>query len=404
MQRRPVYEGQHVKLAGRTRSREPAAPTAAVDDPARVARDLVGWYARAKRDLPWRGSRDPYRVWVSEIMLQQTQVERVKDYFTRFIARFPTVESLAAAGEHEVLRLWEGLGYYRRARQLHAAARRVVDDHGGRFPRTAATLRGLPGIGRYTAGAIASIALGRREPIVEANSRRVIARLAGHAGRFDGPGGDEPIWRIAAELVPARNPGRFNQALMDLGAMVCTPEAPLCRTCPVARHCRALADGRVAEIPAATRRRAIEEVRETAVVVRRGSRMLVVRRGPGEWWEGLWDFPRLPGPARSAVRRLGGAGIAASSSRGQAAATRREKHGRASDPFAGLACGDVARLGTLAHSVTHHRITLDVVRCTAASAGRPAANRRWVTPAALAALAMTAPGRRIARMAACGGG
>jgi A/G-specific adenine glycosylase len=400
MQRRPVSKGRRVKLAGRRGVREPATPTAAVADPARLACDLLGWYARAKRDLPWRGSRDPYRVWVSEIMLQQTQVERVKDYFVRFIARFPTVESLAMAEEHEVLRLWEGLGYYRRARQLHAAAMRVVADHGGRFPRTAAGLRGLPGIGRYTAGAIASIALGRREPIVEANSRRVIARLAGHAGRLDGPGGDEPIWRIAAELVPARGPGRFNQALMDLGAMVCTPEKPLCGTCPVARHCRALADGRVAEIPAAKQRRAIEQIRETAVVVRRGSRVLVVRRGPGEWWEGLWDFPRLPGPARAAVRRLAAAQSAASSARGQPTATRREKHGLAADLLAGLACGDVARLGTLAHSVTHHRITLDVVGCNAAAAGRPAANRRWVTPAALATLAMTAPGRRIARLAA----
>jgi len=373
-----------VKPAGRQAARRPGA--AAVDDPARVARDLVAWYARARRDLPWRRSQDAYGVWVSEIMLQQTQVDRVKDYFNRFMARFPTVAALAAAEEAEVLRLWEGLGYYRRARQLHAAARRVMADHGGALPGTAAELRGLPGIGRYTAGAIASIALGHREPIVEANSRRVIARLAAHAGRLDGPGGDEPIWRIAAGLVPAGQPGRFNQALMDLGAMICTPDAPRCDACPLARHCRALALGRTAEIPAAKRRRAVETIRETAVVVRRGARVLVVCRGPGEWWEGLWDFPRLPGPARAAIRRMARGTMPANDGDG--------------GPLAGLACGVAAPLGRLTHSVTHHRIELDVVSCAAAAPGRPRANRKWATPAALARLAMTAPGRRIARMAA----
>jgi len=364
MQRRRFCEGLGVKPAVRRQERRTArrpattATAAPVADPARVARDLVAWYARAKRDLPWRGSRDAYRVWVSEIMLQQTQVDRVKDYFARFVGRFPTVESLAAAEEHEVLRLWEGLGYYRRARQLHAAARRVVAEHGGGFPRTAAGLRGLPGIGRYTAGAIASIAWGRREPIVEANSRRVIARLAGHDGRLDGSGGDEPIWRIAASLVPARSPGRFNQALMDLGAMVCTPEKPLCGTCPVARHCRALATGRVAEIPAAKRRRAVETIRETAVVVRRGPRVLVVRRGPGEWWEGLWDFPREP---RGATGR---------------------------------------RIGRVAYGVTHHRIDCAVVERRVPLAGPAPSGGRWVSISALAGLAMTSPGRRIAALVA----
>jgi len=390
---KPAVRRQERRTARRPATTATAAPVA---DPARVARDLVAWYARAKRDLPWRGSRDAYRVWVSEIMLQQTQVDRVKDYFARFVGRFPTVESLAAAEEHEVLRLWEGLGYYRRARQLHAAARRVVAEHGGGFPRTAAGLRGLPGIGRYTAGAIASIAWGRREPIVEANSRRVIARLAGHDGRLDGPGGDEPIWRIAAALVPARQPGRFNQALMDLGAMVCTPEKPLCGTCPVARHCRALATGRVAEIPAAKRRRAVETIRETAVVVRRGPRVLVVRRGPGEWWEGLWDFPRLPGPARAALRRIGGMPAAKQPRTPPEQGTRATADG----PLADLACAAATRIGRLAHSVTHHRIELDVVSCTAGAVGPPHARRRWVTAAGLARLAMTAPGRRIARIAA----
>ena len=306
-------------------------------------------------------------------MLQQTQVERVKDFYDRFLERFPTVASLAAAEEHDVLRLWEGLGYYRRARQLHAAARVVVREHGGHFPGTAAELRTLPGIGRYTAGAIASIAFDRPEPIVEANSRRVIARLVGHAGPLDGPRGDEPIWAIAAGLVPKRHPGRFNQALMDLGASICTPDRPLCQACPLAACCVARATGRTAEIPRKAAKRRVEAVHETAVVVRRAGRVLVVRRAPGEWWEGLWDFPRVPGAAR-AVRR----GIARSALLG------------------GMACGATERLGTITHTVTHHRITLDVVACQAAAAGRPKPGRRWMKAAALESLAMTAPGRRIA--------
>ena len=343
--------------------------------PARIADDLLAWYARARRDLPWRRSRDPYRVWVSEIMLQQTQVERVRHYFSRFLDRFPTVESLAAAPEHDVLRLWEGLGYYRRARQLHAAARMIVTEHAGRFPQDVAGLRGLPGVGRYTAAAIASIALGLPEPIVEANSRRVIARLAGHAAPLDGPGGDEPIWAIAATLVPTRDAGRFNQALMDLGALVCLPDRPLCGSCPLAADCAARRTGRTAEIPARSARRAATRLRETAVVIGRAGRVLVVRRGPGEWWEGLWDFPRVPSTARGAARA-----IAADAALGP------------------LACAVPRRLATLRHSVTHHRIELDVVACAAARPGRAARGRRWIGIAALQRLAMTAPGRRIARL------
>jgi A/G-specific adenine glycosylase len=360
------------RKSGVSRANRPAA-SAGGPTGRGVARDLLMWYSRARRDLPWRRSRDAYRVWVSEIMLQQTQVERVRDFFERFLERFPDVHSLAAAPEHEVLRLWEGLGYYRRARQLHVAAQRVVADHGGVFPGSAAGLRGLPGIGRYTAGAIASIAFGLREPIVEANSRRVIARLAGHAARLDGPGGDEPIWQLAATLVPDRDPGRFNQALMDLGATVCVPERPLCTTCPLAGHCVAHRTRRTAEIPARIPRRKPERLRETAVVVRRAGRVLVVRRGAGEWWEGLWDFPRMSGGWR-AGRRV------------------------AAPLLAGLACGPARRLGKIEHSVTHHRIALDVVGCDARRAGPPARGRRWVEPATLESLAMAAPARRIVRL------
>ncbi len=334
--------------------------TAAPPSPNRpVAARLLAWYRRHRRDLPWRENRDPYRVWVSEVMLQQTQVERVREFFTRFVERFPDVAALARAREQDVLKHWEGLGYYRRARQLHAAAKQIVAEHGGDFPRTAAELRELPGIGRYTAGAIASIAFGEPEPIVEANSRRVIARLVGY-GKPVGGAADEPLWSIATALLPRREPGLFNQALMDLGAMVCTVTRPRCDRCPLAASCVARATGRTEETPVLPRQRAAKLVRETAVVLRRGNSAVVERRGPGEWWEGLWDFPRA------------------------AAGERR----RAGDRL----------LGTVTYTVTHHRVTCRVVERRLARAPAATNNRRLVALAALDRLAMTAPGRRIARL------
>jgi A/G-specific adenine glycosylase len=330
------------------RQRAPAAPEG-------IAEPLVRWFGRVGRDLPWRRSRDPYRVWVSEIMLQQTQVERVKDFFTRFLAAFPDVQSLAAAREAQVLKLWEGLGYYRRARQLHAAAKQVVAEHCGSVPRTAEGLRSLPGVGRYTAGAIASIAFDAPEPIVEANSRRVLARLAGYDRPLDGPGRDEPIWEIAAAVVPQRGAGRFNQALMDLGALVCTPERPRCSACPLADACVALQTRRTDAIPAKVVRRSTKRIRETVIVVRCGGRVLVERRGPGEWWEGLWDFQR----GKKAVGR---------------------------------------RLGTVKYTVTHHAIECQVRERIATKSRKAGAAQRWVAISRLDALAMSAPGRKIAAL------
>jgi len=287
-------------------------------------------------------------------MLQQTQVERVKDFFVRFLETFPDVRSLAAAREDRVLKAWEGLGYYRRARQLHAAARRIVADHGGAFPRTADALRSLPGVGRYTANAIASIAFDAAEPIVEANSRRVLARLAGHGEPLDGPGGDAAIWELAATVVPARGAGRFNQALMDLGALICTPTRPRCDACPLAAQCVARATGRAESIPVKAVRKRIERVREMAVVLRHADAVLVERRAAGEWWEGLWDFPREP--VRSAGRRL----------------------------------------GVVRYTVTHHAVECVVRERVVARRSAVPRGRRWVAIDGLARLAMTAPGRRIA--------
>jgi len=331
------------------------AVAAGIADPVGMRRRLAKWYARMRRDLPWRRTRDPYAVWVSEVMLQQTQVERVKDFYDRFLRRFPGVGDLARAREAEVLKHWEGLGYYRRARQLHAAAKAVVADHGGAFPRTLAGLRSLPGIGRYTAGAIASIAFDLPAPIVEANSRRVLARLGGHAEPVGGAG-DEPIWALAERVVPRRGAGAFNQALMDLGAMVCTPTRPACSRCPLAVGCAAHAAGREESIPVMAAPRATRRIRETAVVTRHGDRVLVVRRAAGEWWEGLWDFPREPAGGR----------------------------GR--------------RLGRFTYGVTHHRIECVAVERRAARMAAGTSAARWVPVAMLESLAMTSPGRRIARL------
>ena len=351
----------------RTAAPTPPLPAAA---PAALHDALLAWFDRCGRDLPWRRAPDPYRTWVSEVMLQQTQVERVVDYFHRFLARFPDVARLAAASEAEVLRQWEGLGYYRRARQMHAAAKRIVADHAGRTPATFEALLTLPGIGRYTAGAIASIAGGERRPIVEANSRRVLARLVACRAPLGGTAGDGPLWEVAEALLPQARAGDWNQALMDLGAMLCTPRAPECHRCPVAGHCRARAERSVATIPAAAPRRATEVRRERALVVRRAGRVLLVRRGPGEWWEGLWDFPRLP----------------------------------ADELLEALGCGPRRRAGAITYTVTHHRISVSVADCEATTPGPRRRGVRWVAWGSLAGVAMTSPGRRIATLAGPGAG
>ncbi|MBI2961791.1 MAG: A/G-specific adenine glycosylase, partial [Betaproteobacteria bacterium] len=230
---------------------------------------LIAWQrAHGRHDLPWQGTRDAYRIWVSEVMLQQTQVATVIPYYERFIARFPEVGSLAKAEEDEVLRLWAGLGYYSRARNLLRAARALAADHEGSFPRSRAALQKLPGIGRSTAAAIAAFAFGRREAILDGNVRRVLARhfaLRGHAGETRVAA---RLWRLAQSLVPARGVERYAQALMDLGAGVCTRRAPACDACPLKRTCRALALGRVDAFPAPALRKP-KPRRKTAMLVLR---------------------------------------------------------------------------------------------------------------------------------------
>lgn len=270
-------------------------------DDARLVRELGAWFDAVARDLPWRRTDDPYAIWLSEVMLQQTRVDTVVGYFERFMARFPTVSTLAEAPLGEVLSLWSGLGYYRRARELHVAAREVTERYGGRLPATAKELQELRGIGRYTAGAIASIAYGKREPLVDGNVARVLARLFVVEEDVKSTVGQRVLWALATRLVPSEHPGRFNQALMELGATVCTPRDPRCGACPVAVHCGAKALGRQLELPKiASKKRPVRVAMLAAVVSTTRAqvrRVLLAKRVPDGLFGGLWEPPMVEAPS-----------------------------------------------------------------------------------------------------------
>ena len=280
-----------------------AALTEAQRDDAIVGQ-LVAWFELVARDLPWRRRRDPYAVWLSEIMLQQTRVDTVVPYFERFLARFPDVEALATAEIDEVLKMWSGLGYYRRARVLYATAREVTERYGGAFPGEAAALRELPGIGAYTAGAIASLAFDKREPLVDGNVARVFARLFGIDDEIRGAAVVKRLWEIAWRLVPAERPGRFNESLMELGATVCTPRDPRCGACPIEALCAARASGRVQELPVIEAKKKVPVVKMFAAVLRRGSHVLLARREEGGLFGGLWEPPMVEAASLEEARAL----------------------------------------------------------------------------------------------------
>jgi A/G-specific adenine glycosylase len=264
-----------------------------------IASRLVDFYARQRRDLPWRKTRDPYAIWVSEIMLQQTRVATVIPYWERWMTRFPTVGALATAPLDDVLAAWAGLGYYSRARNLHAGARWVAEERGGQLPRTADALRAVPGIGPYTAGAIASIAWGERAPLVDGNVARVLARVCAVDDDVKSTAGQKRIWALAGELMaalPARAaPGDLNQAHMELGATVCTPASPACLTCPLSGQCVARAEGRQDQLPRVPARKRAADLRELASVAlwieRRGA-VLFAQRPAGGLYGGLWELPQ----------------------------------------------------------------------------------------------------------------
>ncbi len=357
----------------------PASLPAPVDR-RRLARRLLAWFRQNARDLPWRRDRDPYAIWVSEVMLQQTQVATVIPFFERFLKTFPTLADLAAADEQDVLRLWEGMGYYRRARDLHRAARLLHAARGGQIPDDPDTFRALPGVGRYTAGAVLSQAFDRRLPILEANTQRVLARLLGLRGDVRSTAVRRTLWQAAEALLPRREVGHFNQALMEVGALVCTPRAPDCPSCPLAEWCTARREGLQEEIPARVPAAPPVEVREAAVVVRRGSRVLLAQRPPRGRWAGMWEFPHGP--------------LANGETYEQAAA-------RVVNELAGLDADLGQELLTVRHGITRFRITLV---CFEASHRRGRFRSEfydcavWVRPDQLASYPVSAPQRRLAQL------
>jgi A/G-specific adenine glycosylase len=273
---------------------------------------VINWYrTHGRHGLPWQGTRDPYRIWLSEIMLQQTQVSTVLPYYERFLARFPDVAALARAGEDDVLALWSGLGYYARARNLHRAAREVVARFGGAFPSSFDELATLPGIGRSTASAIAAFAAGERRAILDGNVRRVLARHAGIAGDPSRAEVSRALWSTADERLPSGDIEAYTQGMMDLGANICMPRDPQCLLCPVSADCVARRDERIAELPGRKVRGAPRRKRIAMLVVVRGGEVLLEKRAATGIWGGLWSLPEAPADEAPAIALLRDWGLAA---------------------------------------------------------------------------------------------
>ncbi len=256
-----------------------------------ITEPLLEWYDKNARVIPWRFEQTPYRTWISEIMLQQTQVDTVIPFFERWMAQFPDVAALAAASEQDVLTLWEGLGYYSRARNLYKAAQVLIQEYNGRLPQTAKELQELPGIGPYTAAAIASIAFGQDVATVDGNIRRVFSRLFNLTEPLRSPASEKRIWGLAEANLPSGKAGIFNQALMDLGATICTPKSPDCDHCPVSEECQARALGVVEERPVKPPRKKVPSLTVTAAVIHRNGRVLLAKRPPKGLLGGMWEFP-----------------------------------------------------------------------------------------------------------------
>lgn len=257
------------------------------------SRALLPWYRENQRPLPWRKTPDPYRVWLSEVILQQTRVDQGTAYWHRFVEHYPSVAHLAQAPEQQVLKLWQGLGYYSRARNLRTAAQQVVKEHDGRFPADHAGLLTLKGVGDYTASAIASICFGQPEPVVDGNVYRVLARVFGIATPIDSTEGKKQFRALAGELISEAHPGDHNQAVMELGATVCTPKNPRCDECPLARKCIALKEERIAELPVKAKRAAVRERHFNYLWIETDCGVLFRQRGPGDIWQGLWELPLI---------------------------------------------------------------------------------------------------------------
>ena len=337
---------------------------------------LLAWQRREGRhDLPWQDSRDPYRVWLSEIMLQQTQVATVIPYYRRFLERFPTLADLAAAAVEDVMPCWSGLGYYARARNLHACARAVAEEHGGEFPRDPAVIAELPGIGRSTANAVAAFCFGARVPILDGNVKRVLARCFGIDGFPGTPAVEKTLWSLAESLLPDREVGRYIQAQMDLGATVCTRGRPLCERCPVAESCVARIEDRQASLPSPRPKKHLPTREQIFLVLVDGSRVLLQRRPPSGIWGGLLSLPELPDAADPS------------------------RHSRT----LGVEVGGWTELPALTHTFSHFHLVLRPFRALAKA--RPEAREagvQWTERSALDAAALPAPIRRLLAAALAG--
>jgi A/G-specific adenine glycosylase len=340
---------------------------------------LLDWYQKNARDLPWRGHPDPYTIWVSEIMLQQTRVETVIPYFTRWMERFPTIQSLAEAPQQAILSAWEGLGYYRRAHHLQMAAITLVKQYGGKLPQDAKKLQLLPGVGRYTAGAIASMAFGLDEPALDGNIRRVLARVYNVSEPARSSAGEKLLWLLARENLPSGQASEYNQALMDLGALICTPRDPDCPACPLQKICAACELGIQSERPVVSARPETPHYTVTAAIIERENCYLLAQRPADGLLGGLWEFPggkTLPGEdletclQREICEELG----------------------------VDIQVGEP--LGKYRHAYTHFKVTLYAYRCSLATQAEPqpikATSLRWVPVEALSDFPMGKIDRQIA--------
>ena len=335
---------------------------------------IIRWQRRdGRHDLPWQDTRDPYRIWVSEIMLQQTQVTTVIPYYQRFMARFPALMALAEADEQSVLALWSGLGYYARGRNLHRAARLIRDQHGGEFPRTLDGVMALPGVGRSTAGAICAFAFGQRHPILDGNVKRVLARALGIAG-FPGEREVEAaLWARAQQLLPEQDVEPYTQGLMDLGARLCVRRHPLCGQCPLLDDCEAYRQQRQHELPAARPRRVLPRRHAFFVLVWDGASVLLQRRPPAGIWGGLWCFPLMDQATESAM-------VALTSSAGATIWRRVD-------------------LGAIEHGFTHYHLTINPIVLEVRPQGQAVqdtqADWQWMTLDEAQAAGLPAPVRAL---------
>jgi len=336
-------------------------------------RALLVWYRRNRRDLPWRRTRDPYRIWVAEVMLQQTTVKGALPYYEPFLERFPDPARLAAAPEEAVVAAWSGLGYYHRARNLRRGARHVVDHHAGRFPRTLEAALAVPGVGLYTASAVLSIAHGAPLPVVDGNVRRVLARLFALRGpewRRDGR-----YYNLAEEILDRDSPGDWNQALMELGATVCTPRRPACPACPVRSSCQARAQGLQERIPETRLRRAAVDVTVAAALVEKDGRVLLVRRAEGRLMGRMWEVPQTSLESRGLVDLV------------------REVEARH-----GLAVVPGPLLARARHAITFRRIRVEAYRARLRRKPPPDPERyRWVAPSEIGSLPISSMTRKVLR-------